>query len=167
MEARSLLLGLVCLGAAACASDGSPPPSAARPALHPPSVFANRVRTADVSVFWNCTQPAPAVLQVDGVVQNIGGGTVRFARVEIVSVDARGRTIASVRADVQDQMLQTNQISPFQLSLRTVGAEARFDLFYEYRLRNRSARGGFDVSPERFRARDVCSETLGRVPTPQ
>jgi hypothetical protein len=104
---------------------------------------------------------------VDGVVQNTGAGVVQYAEVEIVSVDARDRTVASVRSAVRDVVIQTNQVSPFQLGLRTVGAEARIDLYYEYRVRSFFGMGASQISPERFRARDVCSETQHRVPKPQ
>lgn len=167
MEARWLFLGLVCIGAAACASDPTPLTSMMQSALDPPAGFARRVSTPDVSVLWNCTQPEPGALQVEGVVQNTGSGTVRFAQVELVSVDVRDRTIASVRAAVPDQIIQMNQRSPFRLGLRTVGAEARVDLHYEYRLGSRFGAGGPDPSPVRFRARDVCSDVMHRVPPPQ
>jgi hypothetical protein len=167
MEARSLLLGLVCVGAAACATDGGGSTPAAQPPLYPPAVFAHRVSTTEVSVFWNCTEPEPGALRVDGVVQNTGGGSIRFAEVEIVSVDARDRTIASMRSAVRDILLQTNQISPFQLGVRTVGAEARIDLYYEYWLPGLFRLGGVEGSPQRFRARDICSETQHRIPKPQ
>jgi hypothetical protein len=104
---------------------------------------------------------------VEGVVQNTGGAVVQFADVEIVSVDARDRTIASVRTAVPDVQIQTNQMSPFRLGLRTVGAEARIDLYYEYRVRSPFGMGASRMSPERFRARDVCSESQHRVPKPQ
>jgi hypothetical protein len=120
-----------------------------------------------VTVYWNCTRPEPGALQVDGVVQNTGGGVVQFAEVELVAVDAQDRTIASVRSAVRDVQIETNQISPFQLGLRTVGAEARSDLYYEYRVRSSFGFGGAKLSPERFRARDVCSESQHRVPKPQ
>lgn len=161
------LVGLLGIGVAACAGNGSHHSAATQAALYPPAVFAHRVSTSDVSVYWNCTQPEPGALRVEGVVQNTGGGSVQYVDVEIVSVDAKDRTIASVRSTVRDLVLQTNQISPFQLGLRTVGAEARIDLYYEYRVRSVFGVGGAQVSPQRFRARDVCSETQHRVPKPQ
>jgi len=167
MTTRVWLLGLACLGAAACATEGTGPPPTAQPALYPPAVFAHRVSTSDVTVYWNCTRPEPDALRVDGVVQNTGGRTVQYAELEIVSVDARDSMIASVRSGVGDVVLQTNQISPFQLGLRVVGAEARIDLYYEYRVSPRIGFGGSSFSTERFRARDVCSETQHRVPKPQ
>ena len=164
MNVRSWIVALASCGAVACATEGS---RQSAPPLYPPAVFAHRVSTSDVTVYWNCAQPEPGALRVDGVVQNTGGGSVEYAEVEIVSVDARDRTIASVRTAVRDLALQTSQISPFQLGLRTVGAEARIDLYYEYRVRSLFGFGGVRASPERFRARDVCSETQHRVPKPQ
>lgn len=138
-----------------------------QPPLYPPAVFAHRVSTTAVTVYWNCAQPEPGALYVEGVVQNTGGGAIQFAEVEVVSVDARDRTIASVRTAVPDVAIQTNRMSPFRLGLRTVGAEARIDLYYEYRARSVFGMGASQMSPERFRARDVCSESQHRVPKPQ
>jgi len=53
---------------------------------------------------------------------------------------------------VPDVAIQTNQMSPFRLGLRTVGAEARIDLYYEYRARSVFGMGASQMSPERFRA---------------
>jgi len=167
MKVRWSLAAFLGLALAACAAEGPGPPVATQPPLYPPAVFAHRVSTTAVSVYWNCTQPEPGALYVEGVVQNTGGGVVQFAEVEIVSVDARDRTIASVRTAVPDVQIQTNQMSPFRLGLRTVGAEARIDLYYEYRARSFFGMGASKVSPERFRARVVCSETQHRVPKPQ
>jgi hypothetical protein len=167
MKLRQCCMALVGLGMAACAAEGIGTPAPTQPPLYPPAVFAHRVSTTDVSVYWNCTRPEPGALRVEGVVQNTGGGTVQYAEVEIVSVDARDRTIASVRTDIRDLAIQTNQLSPFQMGLRTVGAEARIDLYYEYHVRSFVGFGGHHLSPQRFRARDVCSETQHRIPKPQ
>ncbi len=167
MTIRWWAVTVIAVAATACATDDAWRASTAQPPLYPPAVFAHRVSTTDVSVYWNCVEAEPGALGVDGVVQNTGGGSVQFAEVEIVSVDAGDRAVASVRTAVRDQTLQTNQISPFHLGLRTVGAEARIDLYYEYRVRPHFGLGGFRASPERFRARDICSESQHRVPKPQ
>ncbi len=167
MMMRLWKVPVLLLAMAGCATIGGQPFGPAQPPFYPPAVFAHRVSTTAVTVYWNCTRPSPGALQVDGVVQNTGGGVVQFAEVEIVSVDARDRTIASVRSAVRDVQIETNQISPFQLGLPTVGAEARIDLYYEYSLRSLVGFGAARVSPERFRARDVCSESQHRVPKPQ
>lgn len=167
MTMRLWLVTLLLLGMGACATQESQRSAPAQPPLYPPAVFAHRVSTAAVTVYWNCTQPEPGALFVEGVVQNTGPGVIQYAEVEIVSVDARDRTIASVRTAVPDVVIQTNQLSPFRLGLRTVGAEARIDLYYEYRVRSFFGMGAAQMSPERFRARDVCSESQHRVPRPQ
>ena len=167
MAPRFLMLWMVAVGAAACAVDGAPRVPASQPPLYPPAVFAHRVSTSEITVYWNCARPEPDVLRVEGVVQNTGGGSIQYAEVEIVSVDARDRTIASVGAPVRDAILQTNQISPFQLTLRMVGAETRIDLYYVYRAQTRFGFGVGQAYREQFRARDVCSESQHRVPKPQ
>ncbi len=167
MTVRWVLAGVLVFVAAACAPGGPAQSVPVQPPLYPPAVFAHRVSTTDVTVYWNCAQPEPGALYLDGVVQNTGAGEVRFVEVEIVSVDARDRTIASLRTAVPDVVIQTNQMSPFRLGLRTVGAEARIDLYYEYRVRSPFGMGVSRMSPERFRARDVCSESQHRVPKPQ
>ena len=167
MKTRLWLLAALGLGVTACASDGASRVPASQAALYPPAVFAHRVSTSEITVYWNCARPEPDVLRVEGVVQNTGGGSLYYAEVEIVSVDAGDRTIASVGAPVRDAILQTNQISPFQLTLRMVGAETRIDLYYVYRAQTRFGFGVGQTYRERFRARDVCSESQHRVPKPQ
>lgn len=166
MSVRWIPAALVLASLTGCTAGAPWQAVPSQPPLYPPAVFAHRVSTTAVTVYWNCTQPEPGALSVEGVVQNTGPGVVQFAEVEIVSVDARERTIASVRTAVPDVVIQTNQMSPFRLGLRTVGAEARIDLYYEYRARSVFGMGT-QMSPERFRARDVCSESQHRVPKPQ
>ena len=158
---------LLGMGAVACAIHDGLPPTQTQPPIYPPAVFAHRVSTAEVTVYWNCTRPGPDSLRVEGVIQNTGGGAVQYAEIEIVSVDGKDRTMASVRSAVRDLVISTNQMSPFQLGLPIVGAEARIVLYYDYRARSVFGLGGLQVSPQRFRARDVCSETQHRVPKPQ
>lgn len=167
MKLRWVPAALLAFALAACTAWGPGQSVPVQPPLYPPAVFAHRVSTTAVTVYWNCTHPEPGALYVEGVVQNTGPGEVRHAEVEIVSVDARDRTIASVRTAVPDVVIQTNRMSPFRLGLRTVGAEARIDLYYEYRVRSFFGMGAAQMSPERFRARDVCSESQHRVPKPQ
>jgi hypothetical protein len=167
MKTHLWLLAALGLGVTACASDGASRVPASQAALYPPAVFAHRVSTSEITVYWNCARPEPDVLRVEGVVQNTGGGSIQYAELEIVSVDARDRTIASVEAPVRDVLLPTNQISPFQLTLRMEGAETRIDLYYRYRTRARVGLGVAQSFQEQFRALDVCSESQHSVPKPQ
>jgi hypothetical protein len=96
---------------------------------------------------------------VDGVVQNIGGPRVQFAEVEIVAVDASGRSVHSASSAVRDILIQTNQSSPFLVQLRTLGNEVRFDMFYRYRVRGAFGMGATEQRQVQNMARDVCSLT--------
>ena len=158
---RGIALGAgIVVGLSACATPGT------QTAVQPPAVFEHRVSAADVRVFWNCTQPEQNLLQVDGVVQNIGGQRVRFAEVEVVAVNASNRTVSSARSAVRDTVLQTNQRSPFLIQLRTSGEEVRFDMFYRHRARDTSGIGTAMDRQVQNMARDVCSPTQYRSQDP-
>jgi hypothetical protein len=151
MRSRGLrtivVLLIVAFLGAGCATPGT------QSTLPPASAFAHRVSAGDMRLFWNCSQPEPNLLQVEGVVQNIGGGQVRFAGVEVVAVNAGGQTMGSARSAVPDSVLQVNQRSPFQIQVRTAAEAARFDMFYWHLVREASGSGPRRVQN---RVRDIC-----------
>jgi len=138
---------------AACSTTGPLGVPASGPTNYPPANFTHRVSTADVDVFWNCTQPESGLVEVDGVVQNTGGRDVKFMELNLVGVDPRNYSVSQATASLPDTVLSTNQISPFRMSFRTVGSEARFDLYYQYY-------PGPRRDAHRNFARDACSPTL-------
>lgn len=152
-----ILLLLVVLALPACTSQGPDRPLAAEPPIYPQAVFAHRVSSPEVDIYWNCTGPESGFLRVNGVGQSTGGREVRFLEIKLEGVDAKDRSVSKAATAVPDIVLHTNQISPFQLELRTVGTEVRFDLFYQYTLGMRLSKQ--DI----FMARDVCSETQHRL----
>ncbi len=154
----NLLLLLVALTLAACSPQGPYRPLAAQPPIYPQAVFAHRVSSPDVDIYWNCTRPEEGLLRVNGVAQNTGGREVRFLELQLEGVDAKDRNIVEAAAAVPDIVLYTNQMSPFELDLRTVGSEVRYDLFYQYSIGSRLSKQ--DIP---FMARDICSETQHRV----
>jgi hypothetical protein len=156
-------LALAGIVLSACTADGTRGLPAAQPTVYPPAVFAHRVAAEDVEIYWNCTRPTPDVLQLDGVAKNIGGREVRSLELELDSVDAKNRNLLRAATSLPDIVLYTNQISPFRLQLQTGGAEVRFDLFYQYRLRPRIGTLNPGAEERRSMARDVCSETQHRL----
>jgi hypothetical protein len=155
---RGITLGAgIVVGLSACATPG------AEISVYPPAVYEHRVSAADVSVYWSCTQPEPNTLQVEGVVQNISGQQVQFAEVEVVGVNASDRTVSSARSAVRDILLQSNQASPFLIQLRTLGDEARFDMYYWYYTRGALGVAGPGQRQVQNMARDVCSPTQHRI----
>lgn len=168
------MIVLVAGGLSACAGSGGFRLPAAEPTIYPPAVFAHRVESSHVAIYWNCEWPEPGVLRVQGVAQNPWSPQeVRFLELDLVGVDARERSVSQASTALADFLLRTNQISPFQLDLRTQGTEVRFDLFYRYRFQGNGGRllAGHLVGAPRmlaqptiqFMARDVCSETQHRV----
>jgi hypothetical protein len=158
MRANQWLAAAAAALLSGCAGAGT------QPAIYPQAVFEHRVSTSEVTVYWNCTQAESQVLRVEGVVQNIGGGQVEFAQVELVAVSAQGRNVGSTTASVREVVLQANQNSPFLLQLRTLGDEARFDLYYWYYAGEAFGFGPPGRREFRSMARDACSPTQHRFP---
>jgi hypothetical protein len=129
-----------------------------------------------VVLYWNCLRPEPGVLRLDGAAHSPYFSAVRYLEFELVGLDANDRIVSEAKGAARDYVLRTNQVSPFQLDVRTVGSEMRFDLYYQYRsqqnLRSLLADppvGGPQLiaqATNRFLARDVCSETQHRIPQP-
>jgi hypothetical protein len=160
---RSGLLVLIGWAISACVANGTGGLPGSGPTVYPPDAFAHRVAAPDVTIYWNCTRPEPGTLQFDGVVQNTGGREVRFVELQLDGVDAREGKMAHASTALPDIVLYTNQISSFHMQVPTTGVEARYDLFYQYRLASRPGLMGLSDSDQHFMARDVCSETQHRV----
>jgi hypothetical protein len=103
------------------------------PETYPPNVFDHRVADGRVELYWSCVALQEGMLQIDGAARSPGSGDVRFMEVEAVGVNADGRTVGAVKVPVRDVVMHTNAWTPFYLVLRTTGAEARVDLYYQYR----------------------------------
>jgi len=127
----------------------------------PPEAFQRRVADGRVELYWNCSWPEPGLLQVEGIAQSPWTQDIRFLELELVGVNAQGRTLGAARAPVRDIVLHTNAPSPFRLLLRTTGAEARTDLYYQYRHHGDSDDGfgfpRFGTEFHRSYVRDACA----------
>lgn len=175
MRVRPIVLAMLAMGLAACAPFEIPHLSGSQPTLYPPNVFDHRVANSELVLFWNCVRPDPNVLRLNGVAQSPWSAQpIRSLEFELVGVDEREHMVSQTKGTVRDSMIYTNQISPFQLDLRTVGSEARFDLFYQYLFLEGEEKDALLSGPpveglrlfaqtNRFLARDVCSETKHRV----
>ena len=156
----------------ACAADETLKTSG--PAYPPPG-YSHTVQSNDVALYWNCARPETGAIQVSGLAFNPWSAQpVRFLELELVGVGSGERTVSEVGTQARDIQLLTNQSTPFQLDLRTTGAETRFDLYYRYKFQDdghhpKEASLAWDgpvlfaQSQKQFRVRDACSETLHRV----
>jgi len=98
-----------------------------------PGAFTHRAATSEVILLWTCLQPTPDLLRVEGVASNPWQAQpIRYLEFQMVGVDEKGRQTAEAAGKARDVQIFTNQQSPFQLDLRTEGAEVRFDLYYQY-----------------------------------
>jgi hypothetical protein len=162
------LLTYVCLALSlsACAAGSTP---AGGPDAVAATPFTHRVSTTHVSLVWNCTEGAGGALRMDGMAVNAWQmHPIRFLEFELVGVDARERTVSAAKGEAAAIQLFTNESTPFQLVLQRTGAEARVDLYYQYRafedghsrpLASADPRIPFRVAQavQRFFVRDACS----------
>ncbi len=153
LKRQPWLLGVVSVCLAACSTVGTLQAPTSSPG-NSPAAYTHRVGTADVEIYWNCSRPAPNVLEMDGMVQNVGGRTVHFMKLNLVGVDPRGVTVTQATTSLPDIALWINQTSPFHMRLQTIGSEVRFDLYYKYY--PGGPRFGF---AHREYVRDACSPT--------
>ena len=168
-------LALVGIGLSACAADGTLQLPVMTSIPYPPPGYTYHVGNAHVDLWWNCTQPEPGILQMDGVALNPWADQpVLFLEFDLVGVGRNERTVSSIKAEAPDFQLFTGQATPFRLDLRTSGSEVRFDLYYQYRFQDRGHNaiiaGPVTSLPYllaqqtiRFMVRDACSETQHRV----
>jgi hypothetical protein len=138
----------------------------------PLEAFTHRVANSEVVLRWNCLQPASGLLRVEGVAHNPWQAQpIGYLELQVVGVDAQGRQTAEAAGQARDIQILTNEQSPFQLDLRTVGTEVRVDLFYQYRFNQEweaavLLAGPPLVGPRRYAqstttymVRDACSPT--------
>lgn len=175
---RGTRLALVCVLAMAlfaCAADPSLTASGKEPTPYPPPGYTHTIQSSHVALYWNCARPDAGSVQVSGLAFNPWSGQpIRFLELELVGVSSGERTVSEVGTKARDIEILTSQSTPFQLTLRTTGAESRFDLYYRYIFQDdrddrRQASLAWDgptlfaQSQKQFRVRDACSETLHRV----
>lgn len=171
-------LALVCaVGTAlsACTADQSLRGPAGGGNPYPPPGYTHTVQSSHVALYWTCARPDAGSVQVNGLAFNPWSGQpVRYLELELVGVSSGERTVSEVGTKAPDIEILPNQSTPFRLTLRTTGAETRFDLYYRYQFQEdrddrRQASLAWDgpvlfAEPQRqFRVRDACSETLHRV----
>jgi hypothetical protein len=138
---------------AACAQGVGP--QAATGYGMPQGAYAHRVASSNLELYWNCTSPAPGIVDVEGIVHNTSSGDVHFVDLDLVGVGSQG-VVSEAKASVQPVVLSLNETAPFLLRAQGGGPETQFDLYYQYR---RGVRPGalFPDDARRFSARNICS----------
>lgn len=168
MFLRSLLVVPLVLSLMGCVSGQAP----ATTSPVPLSTFAHRVGSSYVVLYWNCERPESGRLQVDGIAQS-PWAEVRSLEFDLVGLDTQDHIVSEIKGESRDPVIRTNQASPFRLELRTVGSEARFDLYYQHQIVPEEmdalvagppmARPRLVAQADRFLVRDICSETQHRA----
>jgi hypothetical protein len=173
MIRHSLIVMAVAISLAGCAAmevpgDGAMPGS-------PPQAFAHRVANSEVVLLWNCLEPEPGLLRVEGMVRSPWQAQpIRDLEFDLVGVDAQERTTAQAAAAARDYQIFTNQSTTFQLALKRAGTEVRFDLYYRYLFGEHVEMSALIAGPptagprlfaqtKSFLVRDVCGATQHRA----
>jgi hypothetical protein len=162
------LLGIVLY---ACAASGPQMAVSIGKAQWPPIGYKHTVSTGALRQYWNCTRPEPGVVRLDGIVANLWNGqSVKFLEWQLAGVNAEGREVSGVKVESTVIQLMTNQFIEYHIDLRTTGAEARFDLYYQYQFFDRGHNAIeaaldwdgpvlFTQQNQRFFVLDACSDT--------
>jgi hypothetical protein len=120
----------------------------------PLDVYVHRVATEHVVLHWNCTRPARGVLRLEGIASSPWGPwEVSSLELELVGLNAQGRVVTQAEGPTGSLAKLRYDGSPFHIDLQTDETEVRLDLYYQYRFDNQSP------APNRYLARDVCSES--------
>jgi len=123
--------------------------------------FAHRVTDNVVVLYWDCSRPAPGVVQVAGVANNPYYMTpVQNLGFRLYGVNTQGSDVSLAQGNAQAFLIYMNSPSPFTLDLKTQGTEVRYDLIYIYRLGQPpgGARALVAGGERQNYARNVCAE---------
>jgi len=152
-----------------CATDGMQYSSMIGSEPYPPPGLPHRVASSHVELYWKCGQGGPGVMQVDGMARNPWSPQgVRYLEFDLVGVDRDGRAASQAHTEAPNFLLGTNQVTRFQIALRTTGREMRYDLHYQYRFDEPEEMSALLAGPPmgprlaqfsfRFMIRDACSD---------
>jgi hypothetical protein len=124
--------------------------------------FAHRISDGTVSLYWDCSRPAPGAVRVDGWANNPAyPQPINDLEFILYGVNAQESNVSQAKASAQAYLIQTNEPTTFVINLKTVGAEVRYDLVYQYWGGGDSGmgfRGGGGVSQrQQNMARDICA----------
>ena len=161
---------LLTVGLWACAEDGSLRFRAETPTPYPPPGYVHRLDTPQIGLFYNCTNPEPGMLRLEGLAFNVWNmQPLRYLEFALDGVDAGDHSVSEAGAEGRDYQILTGQSTPFRVDLQPTGTEVRYDLYYQYQFLDgdhRDLLAGPIVSgvyPRhmgiRFLARDACSPT--------
>ena len=146
---RYLALAGLAIVLAACASTPTQPLDS----------YAHQSTRGDIDLYWSCAWSEPRVLQVKGVaVSQFYTSPVQDLEFRLTGLNAQGVTVSRVSRAANEYEIPMMAQSPFQLTLRTTGTEAGFDLAYNYFIQESGGgkgEGGYSGEKSNV-AKNVC-----------
>ncbi len=107
---RTLMLVLCVVALTAC--------GLAKP-MPPFDSFAHRISDGTVSLYWNCSRPAPGAVRVEGWANNPDyPQPIKDLEFILYGVNAQDRTVSQAKGSAQAYLIQTNEPSPSSLTSR-------------------------------------------------
>jgi hypothetical protein len=100
-----------------------------------PSVdsYAHQLNDGNVALFWNCSRPEPALVQVSGWANSpFYPQPIRELEFTLYGVNAQGITVSTAQASAQALQIFTNNPVPFIINLDTTGGEVEYHFLYNY-----------------------------------
>ncbi len=120
--------------------------------------FSHTVTDDTVVLYWNCSRPAPGMVQVSGVANNpYSPVALQDLEFRLYGVNAQGVNVSRARGSVKAYMIYTNQPAPFTLDLKTVGGEVRYDMVYSYMLPSEGQQTLVTSGERQNFARNICA----------
>lgn len=121
---RRMGLFTLALGLAACA-----PVS-----VGPQVTYAHSTSDGKVALEWNCLYQPPGLV-ISGLANNPWlGQPIKDLHFWVYGIDAQGRNVSNATGSASRYVINSGQLTPFELPVRTTGTEVRFDLTYAYRV---------------------------------
>jgi hypothetical protein len=119
-----LALGLV-VSLAACAG---------QQAWTPQVNYAYEVDDGVLYIRWNCFAEPPGLVMRGFVNNPMSMNALKDTTLSLSGINAQGGTVSSTQDSALPFMLETNVRTPFEMKLKTTGAEVRFDMWYQYQI---------------------------------
>jgi hypothetical protein len=95
--------------------------------------YAHQLHDGTVVLFWNCSRPEPGLVQVAGWANNpFYPQPIKDLGFTLYGMNAQGIVVSTTQASAQALQIFTNDPVAFTINLQTTGAEAQYQLFYDY-----------------------------------
>lgn len=121
---RGVGSAVVCLSLSACA------PVSVGPEIS----YAHNASDGKLALEWNCLYQRPGLV-IRGLANSPWlSQPIKDLHFWVYGIDSQGRNVSNSSGSASRYVINTGQLTPFELPVVTTGTEVRFDLTYAYRV---------------------------------